>query len=177
MTADDKNFAREKRNQAQRGNAPDPSEMTADGSREKLDKAQDAARQTGGDDQTGYFYSASFVNNTKKTIAVIFWEYRFTELANPANVVRRQFVCAANMKPAAKKDLWIFSLLGPSTSISVESLKNITTPVFDEKIYINRVEFSDDTILQRGNWKLEDVKKGLDSATSTPWANEVCRAI
>ena len=177
MTADDKLLARDKRNNSVRGSAPEPSEMTTDGRREKLDQAEDAARSTGGGDETGYFYQASFTNNTKKTVAVVFWEYRFTELANPANVVRRQFVCSANMRPAAKKDLWIFSLLGPSESISAASLQATSGPVFDEKIFINRIEFTDDSILQRGGWKLEDVKKGVDSATSTPWDKEVCRAI
>ncbi|MFL6373405.1 MAG: hypothetical protein ACJ73D_01945 [Pyrinomonadaceae bacterium] len=177
MTADDKYYAREKRNNSVRGNAPDPSEMTADGAREKIDKAVDSANGPGDSGLTGFLYQASFVNNTKKTVAVIYWEYRFTELANPANIVRRQFLCSANLKPAAKKDLWIFTPLGPSESISADSLKATSGPIFDEKIYINRVEFSDDTILQRGNWKLEDVKKGVDTATSTPWGNEVCRAI
>ena len=81
------------------------------------------------------------------------------------------------MKPAAKRDLWIFSLLGPSGSISIESLKNVTTPLFDEKVYINRIEFTDDSVLQRPGWNFDDVKKGVASATSTPWGNEVCRAI
>ena len=177
LTSDDKNFAREKRNQTLRGSTPEPSEMTADGSRQKMDKAQQEAESTGGGDQTGYLYQASFVNNTKKAVAVIYWEYRFTELADPNNVVRRQFLCAANMKPAAKKDLWIFTLLGPSGSISIESLKNVTTPLFDEKVYINRIEFTDDSVLQRPGWNFDDVKKGVASATSTPWGNEVCRAI
>jgi hypothetical protein len=177
MTADDKFYAREKRNNSVRGSAPEPSEMTTDGRREKMDKAEDAAKSKGSGDEIGYLYQASFVNNTKKTVAVIYWEYRFAELANPANVVRRQFLCSANMKPAAKKDLWIFTLLGPSESISAASLQASSAPLFDEKIYINRIEFTDDSILQRGDWKLQDVKKGVDSATSTPWGNEVCRAI
>ena len=162
MTADDKYYAREKRNNSVRGSAPEPSEMTTDGRREKMDKAEDAAQSTGDRDEVGYLYQASFANNTQKTVAVIYWEYRFTELANPANVVRRQFLCSANMKPAGKKDLWIFTLLGPSESISAASLQTSTTPLFDEKIYINRIEFTDDSILQRGGWKLEDVKKGVD---------------
>jgi len=177
MTSDDKYYAREKRENSVRGSAPDPSEMTMDGRREQIDKAVDSARNPGDTDETGYFYQASFANNTKKTVSVVYWEYRFTEIANPANVVRRQFLCSANLKPAGKKDLWIFSLLGPSETISADSLAKTAPPVFDEKIYINRIEFTDDSILQRGGWKLEDVKKGVDSATSTPWGKEVCRAI
>ncbi|HEY2847820.1 MAG TPA: hypothetical protein VGI80_08375 [Pyrinomonadaceae bacterium] len=177
MNASDKYYAREKRNNDVHPGTPDPNETTADGAREKMDKAEDEARSSGGDDEAGFLYRASFTNNTKKTVSIIFWEYRFTELANPANVVRRQFLCSANMKPAAKKDLWIFTPLGPSESISADSLTKTVQPLFDEKIYINRIEFTDDSILQRGGWKLEDVKKGVDSATSTPWGNEVCRAI
>jgi hypothetical protein len=51
-----------------RGNAPEPSEMTTDGRREKLDKAEEAARRTGGGDTLGFLYQASFTNNTKKTV-------------------------------------------------------------------------------------------------------------
>src|SRR3954463_8864795 len=62
MTADDKYYAREKRNNSVRGNAPEPSEMTTDGRRQKMDKAEDAANSTGDRDEVGYLYQASFIN-------------------------------------------------------------------------------------------------------------------
>jgi hypothetical protein len=53
MTADDKFYAREKRNNSVRGNAPDPSEMTTDGRREKMEKAVGSSRSSGGGDEMG----------------------------------------------------------------------------------------------------------------------------
>jgi hypothetical protein len=177
MSADDKYYARTGRDQQVRGNAPTPSDMSVDGRRQAMDKADAEARTLRTDASKGYNYQALFTNNGDKTVAVIYWEYRFSELAHPANVVRRQFLCSAKIKPGAKKELWAFSLMGPSDVISIDDLAKATDRVFDEKVLIDRIEFADDTVLQRGGWKLDDVKKSVDLATSTPWGNEVCRSL
>ncbi|MEP6788407.1 MAG: hypothetical protein ABJB40_08250, partial [Acidobacteriota bacterium] len=103
--------------------------------------------------------------------------YRFTELANPSNVVRRQFLCSANIKPGDSKDLSVFSTLGPSDVISAESLAKATERLFDEKIIVNRIEFSDGAMIERRDWKYEDVRKAVERATSTHWGKEVCRGL
>ena len=116
-------------------------------------------------------------NDSGKTVEIIYWEYRFTEIANPANVVRRQFLCSVKLKNGASKELPAFSTLGPSEVIDANSLAKSTGKLFDEKVIVNRIEFADGAIVQRNNWKFEDVKKAVERATSTPWNKETCRAL
>ena len=107
---------------------------------------------------------------------IIFWEYRFIELANPANVVRRQFLCSANIKQGDSKELPVFSLLGPSDTLTAESIAKATDKIFDEKVIVNRIEFSDGAMIERRDWKYEDVRKAIERAIATPWGKEVCRS-
>ena len=74
-------------------------------------------------------------------------------------------------------ELSVFSLLGPSDTIDAESLAKSTNKLFDENVRINRIELSDDTILQRNDWKYDDVRSSIKRATSTPWGKEICRAL
>jgi len=176
VTADDKYWARKRRESEPRGGAPDPSETSLDGRRAALDKINDEARSVKSKDIDGYTYRASIKNDTQKVIRIVFWEFRFTELANPSNVVRRQFLCTAEIKPGDKKELSTFSTLGPSDVIAVGSLSKTAEKLFDEKVTVNRVEFADDSVLNRPGWKFDDNKKAIDHITSTPWGKETCRA-
>jgi hypothetical protein len=176
LTADDKNFRRTAREQQSKGSI-DPAENTIDGRRAALDKIVQESRTPKTGDIDGYAYLAKVRNNGGRKIDVVFWEYRFTELANPSNVVRRQFLCAANMKPGETKDLSLFSLLGPSEVISAESLSKTTDKLFDEKVIVNRIEFSDGSSIQRRDWKYDDFQKAIERITSTPWGKETCRGI
>lgn len=176
MINENKNFQRNAREQQSPG-AIDPNEMTVDGRSAALEKINQQARTAKTDDVIGYTYSANVRNNSGKTAEIIFWEYRFAEIANPSNVVRRQFLCSAKLKNGASKELSVFSSLGPSEVIDADSLARSTTKLFDETVLVNRIEFSDGAILQRNNWKFDDVKKDVERVTSTPWGNETCRAL
>jgi len=125
----------------------------------------------------GYLYTTKVRNDSGRKMEVVFWEYRFTELANPANVVRRQFLCSANIKPGDSKELPVFSLLGPSDVLTAESIANTTGKIFDEKVVVNRIEFSDGAMIERRDWKYEDVRKAVERVTATPWGKEVCRGL
>jgi hypothetical protein len=116
-------------------------------------------------------------NDSGQTIKVIYWEYSFTEIARPTNTVRRQFLCGLNLKKGGEAELSAFSLLAPSDVIDASSLSKPKEKLFDEKVQVNRIELSDGSILQRGNWKLKDVQSDVDRATSTPWGKEICRAL
>jgi hypothetical protein len=74
-------------------------------------------------------------------------------------------------------ELTAFSTQGPTDVINTASLAKPETNLFDEKVQVNRIEYADDDVLQRGNWKLADVKTSVDRATSTPWGKEVCRPL
>lgn len=176
MTPENKNFQRNAREQQSKG-AIDPNEYTVDGRSAALEKNVQEARAAKTEDSNGYLYLANVKNDSDRTTEVIFWEYRFVELANPSNVVRRQILCAAKLKPGEKMELSAFSLLGPSDVISAESLAKATGRLFDEKILVNRIEYADGAILQRRDWKYADVRKAVERAISTSWGKDICRAI
>lgn len=173
---ENKYFQRKAREQ-RTDNPMDPYEASIDGRSAALDKAVQESRAPQADDLNGYTYVAEVRNDTGLTINVIFWEYRFTEVARASNVVRRQFLCGAKLKDGDTVELSAFSLLGPSDAINVGSLAKSADERFKEEVLVNRIEFSNGQILQRDNWKLADVKAGVERATSTPWKNETCRAL
>ncbi|MEP7211852.1 MAG: hypothetical protein ABI791_02175 [Acidobacteriota bacterium] len=176
MTTDDKNFQRNARNQ-RTDNPLNPEENSVDARSAALERAVQESRTPKADDVVGYHYTANVRNDSGKTIEIVFWEYRFAELARPENVVRRQFLCSMKLKKGDSKELSAFSQLGPTEVIDVGSLAKPGEKIFDEKVIVNRVELADGAVLQRNNWKYEDVKKSVERVTSTPWGREICRAL
>lgn len=155
----------------------DPNEASIEGRSAAMDKAVHESRTARADEISGYQYTAEVRNDTGKTIEVIFWEFRFTELTRPENVVRRQFLCGVKLKDGERKELSVFSLLAPSEVIDAKSLAKSSDKLFDEKVQINRIEFSDGSILQRHTWKFDEVKSAVKRATESPWGKEICRAL
>jgi hypothetical protein len=176
MTADDKYFQRKAR-EARTDNPLDPNQDSVDARSAAMEKAAQETRAPKLDDVKGYVYKATVRNDSGKTAKIVFWEYRFVEVAKPANVGRRQFLCAVDLKNGDKKELSVFSTLAPSETIDTESLARSPSDLFQEKAIVNRIEFSDGKVLQRGGWKYEDVQKAVERATSTPWGNETCRSL
>lgn len=176
LTADDSNIARTNR-AAMTDHPENPSEMDPDGRRAAIEKNEQDANTPRPQDVNGFQYSAWVRNDSQKVVKAIFWEYRFTELANPANISHRQFVCSVNLKKGAEMELRAFATLSPSDTISAGSLAKAAEKLFDEKVIVNRIEFADGPALQRGNWKFEDVQKSVERATQSPWGKEVCRPL
>ena len=176
VMAETKYFQRKAR-EARTDNPMDPNAESMEGRSRAMDKAVRESRTAQGDDVTGYTYTAEMRNETGSTISIIFWEYKFVEIAHPTNVVRRQFLCGIEFKNGETKELSAFSLHAPSDVIGVESLGKNNEKLFTESVQVNRIELSDGTIIQRDNWKFADVKEAVKNATSTPWGNEVCRAL
>ena len=58
--------------------------------------------------------------------------------------------------------------LRSNTTISAETLGKTSEKLFDEKVIVNRFEYSDGTLRQRGNWKYDDFQKSIERATSMP---------
>jgi hypothetical protein len=176
VMADTKYFQRKAREQ-RTDNPMDPNENSIEGRSRAMDKAIRESRAPQADDLNGYSYTAEVRNDTGSTVTVIFWEYVFTEIARPSNVVRRQFLCGVKLKNGEKKELSAFSLLGPSDVIDVGSLAKTNDKLFDELFQVNRIELEDGTVLQRNTWKYIDVKSAVERVTSTPWGKETCRAL
>ena len=176
VNPDEKFFQRKAREQ-RTDNPRDPYDDSIEGRSAAMDRAVQQSRASQPDDVTGYTYVAEVRNDTGQPVYVIFWEYQFTEIARPQNVIRRQFLCGVKIKNGEKKVLSVFSMLGPDDALTVESLAKPDEKLFEERVRINRIELSDGNILQRNDWKYSDLKKEVERATSTPWGNEICRAL
>jgi hypothetical protein len=176
MTGDDTMIARTNR-AAMTDHPQNPSDISPDGRRAVIEKNEQEARTPQPQDVKGFQYSATVRNDGAKSAKVIYWEYRFTELANPANVSRRQFLCSVNLKKGADMELLAFSTLSPSDTVNAASLAKTAEKLFDEKVVVNRIEYSDGSLLQRGGWKYDDVKAQVERITQKPWTNEVCRPL
>ncbi len=176
VNPDEKNFQRKAREQ-RTDNPRDPYEDSIEGRSAAMDRAVQASRAPQPDDVIGYTYIAEMRNDTGQTVDVIFWEYRFSEIANPSNVVRRHFLCGGKFKNGERKELSAFSLLGPSDVLDLKSLSKSTDKIFDEKVRVNRIELADGNILQRNDWKYSDFTAAVERATSTPWGKDSCRPL
>jgi len=125
----------------------------------------------------GFDYKLKVQNTGAKAVEVLFWEYQFVESANPSNVARRQFLCGVPLKPGKEREVLAFSPSGPGGAVSAESLAGQSRNSFQEKVVINRVEYSDGSIWQRKDWNFAEVRASVARATSTPWGQEMCRGL
>ncbi|SRR6266436_1380640 len=150
-----KNFERNRRANAPAGER-DPNADTVDGRSAELERIVQESRESRPVD--GFTYMLKVQNGSGKTIQIIFWEYQFREVANPANFTRRQFLCSARINPEKGRDLQVFSLLGPSNVIDVKSLTKSSANLFEEGVLINRVEFVGGTFWERPGWDVNELK-------------------
>lgn len=157
--------------------AIDPNTNTLDGRSAALEKNVQESRKSIPKSTDIFAYQVKVRNASKKTIEIVFWEYQFKELANPATTARRQFLCGVKIKPDKEKELQSFSLSRPSDVISVESLTNKSEKLYEEKVVINRVEYTDGTIWQRKDWNFAEIRSALARAIGTPWGAEMCREL
>lgn len=176
MIPANRNFERNRRVNDQAG-VRDPNLDTLDGRSASLEKSVQESRSPKTTNVEGFAFQVKVNNASLKAIEVLFWEYQFKELANPANVVHRQFLCGVNIKSGKEKELHAFGVSGPSDMISVESLANRSGKLFEEKVVINRVEYADGTIWQRRDWNFAEVKTSIARALGTPWTSEMCRGL
>lgn len=170
-----KKFPRQAREQLSPG-ALDPNEQTIDGRSAALEKINEETRKAPGAPVDGYTYRAALRNDAEAAAEIVFIEFQFRELANPANFIRRQFVCSVKIKPNQTGEIEVFSTLGPSDVISFKSLGS-EGKLFDEAAVVNRVEFRNGAVLQRKEWNFAEIKPSLDRAVSTPWGKEACRGL
>lgn len=155
----------------------DPNADTLDGRNAALEKSVQEARAPQPKAVDGFAYRVKVRNASTKVIEILFWEYQFIDPSNPATVTRRQFLCGVNIKPTKDRELQAFSVGGPTEVVSVATLTDKSATPLQEKIVINRVEYSDGSIWQRKDWNVEEVKLGIKRALATPWGTEMCRAL
>ena len=174
MIPQNRNFARNQRVNDPAGSR-DPNQDTIDGRSAALEKSVAESRAPKPDPVDGYAYRIKVQNPGPKTVEAVFWEYRFHDPANPDVVARRQFLCVANIAAGKGKDLEGFSLSGPSDVVNVQTL-NSGTP-FKEEVLINRVEYTDGSMLQRKSWNLDEVKASYERAMHESWLPGMCKAL
>ena len=168
-----KNSARDRRTNSPAGER-DPNADTLDGRGAELERIVQESREPQPVD--GFTYSMKVQNGSGKVVQILFWEYQFREVANPANVTRRQFLCSAKINPEKAKELQVFTLLGPSNVVSVKSLGKGSANQFEEGVLINRVEFADGTFWQRKGWDVNELKL-IPKARSETRNMPVCRSL
>jgi hypothetical protein len=176
MTRTNRNFERNRRINDQPG-ARDPNEGTIEARSAALEKTVQESRASKSKAVDGFIYQAKIRNTSTKTIEILFWEYQFKELTNPANVSTREFLCSVNIKPGKEHELSVFSTFSPSDIISAGSLDNTSGNLFEETILINRVEYADGTILQRKDWSYAKIKASLVRILETSWGREICKKL
>jgi hypothetical protein len=174
MIAANKNFEKNRRANTSPGER-DPNLDTLDGRSAAMEKAVQESRAPKPVD--GYAYRAKIHNASGKTIEVIFWEYQFKETADSSAVSRRQFLCGVSIKPEKDKELQAFAVSAPRDVISVDALAKKSESGAEDKVLINRVEYTDGSIWQRKDWKFGDVRTGYSRAVATPWGSEMCRGL
>ena len=176
MSPQNRNFARNTRINDPAG-VRDPNMDTTDGRAAALERIVQESRSSQSKPVDGFSYKAKVQNNSAKIVDVLFWEYRFTDNANPSNVARRQFLCGVNIKPGKEFEVKAFSLSGPSDVVHVESLAKDKNSPFTENVIINRVEYSDGSIWQRKSWNFAEIRLTYQRAVGTPWGTEMCRGL
>ncbi|HMH45726.1 MAG TPA: hypothetical protein VK557_19720 [Pyrinomonadaceae bacterium] len=172
MTKNNRNFERQKRVNDPAG-MRDPNADTVDARASELERIVQQSREA--EPVDGYLYQVRIHNVSPKLIQNIFWEYRFIEVGNAANVTQRPFLCGGEIKPERQKDLQIFSLVGPSEVVNVKSSGKDAGKTFRAAVIINRVEYSDGTYWERNGWSVGALKLRPDSRLRS--ADTVCRSL
>lgn len=176
ITAANKNFERQKRVNAPPGER-DPNADTLDARSGELERINQLARESESKPMMeGFAYLVKVQNDGTKVTQHIFWEYQFREISNPENLVRRQFICSAKIKPSQEKSLQAFSRLGPSEVIDVKSLGKKAESQFEGEVRINRIEFSDGSFWQRKDWEVSQHKLN-DKARAETKNLPMCRGL
>jgi hypothetical protein len=175
MIPQNKNFQRNVRVNDPVG-ARDPNQDTIDGRSAAIEKSVQESRTPQSKPVDAFAYKVKFQNTSAQGVDILFWEYQFIDRVDPAMVTRRQFLCAANVKPGKEKELVAFSLGGPSV-VNVNTLAKNSDKPFDEKVVINRVEYSDGSIWQRKDWNFSEIRMTYRRAVATPWTTEMCRGL
>ncbi len=176
MIPENKNYPRNARVNLPAG-ARDPNEDTIDGRSAAIEKIVQESRRPQSKPVDGFSFQARLQNRSARVVDIIFWEYQFIDSSNPANTVRRQFLCGVSIKPDKAKEVRAFSVSGPSEVVSVDSLSNKSSNAAQERVVVNRVEYADGSIWQRKDWNFAEIGLSYRRAVALPWGPEMCRSL
>ena len=174
MIPQNKNFSRNARINDPQG-VRDPNGDTLDGRSAAIDKSVAESRSPQADPVDGYVYRIKVQNTINKQVEAVFWEYRFSDPADPKLMSRRQFLCGVNIPGGKGKELEGFTRSAPSDVVDVKTLESANK--FTETVLINRIEYADGLVWQRKDWNLTDVKDSYERALRQPWAPGMCKGL
>jgi len=176
MISANKNFSRNVRANDPAG-VRDPNADTLDGRSAAIEKSVAESRSPKSKEIAGYSYRVKVKNAGKGDIEILFWEYQFVDPSSAEKVGRHQFLCGVDIRAGKDKELEGFSAVPPVSVVDAGTLmKNEKNP-FQEKVFINRVEFTDGTIWQRPDWSLKEVKASYERALKQPWLPGMCKGL
>jgi hypothetical protein len=174
VNQNDKNFDRNARVNDPSG-MRDPNADTLDVRGQELEKNARSANNPAAKSTGAFAYQAKIKNTGQAAVEIVFWEYQFVDAANPANITRRQFVCGINLKPDKDKELQAFSSLGAAT---VSATAASSGGSGQDKVLINRVQFSDGNSWMRKDWNAAEIMDSYKRVMARPWSpNEMCRGL
>lgn len=99
-----------------------------------------------------FLYKIKVRNTDARTIKYVYLEYQIIDPANPNSASRRQFFCDQKIKTNRLAVFEVLSAVPPlARTVSVKAA-GAPKYTFEEKVVINRIEYSDDSVWQRDGW-------------------------
>jgi hypothetical protein len=176
MISQNKNFARNARTNDPAG-VRDPNSDSVDGRAAAIEKSVQESRSPKSKTVDGFAYHIKVRNLGKANVEILFWEYQFIDPLNPSTLTRHQFLCGVDVHAGKEHELEGFSTTAPSAVVNAGSLGMENKTSIEEKVVINRVEYSDGTIWQRPDWSLREVKTSYERALAGPWTPGMCKGL
>jgi hypothetical protein len=102
-----------------------------------------------------YEYRLTVRNKGPKKVKSVLWEYQVTD-SSGAPVSRRLFLCEGVIKPRGVKRL---GAVTPQAPMNVVRAHGSDEERLEAKAFINRVEYTDGSAWQRGDWGQPDPRE------------------
>jgi len=96
-----------------------------------------------------YRYKVTLRNGGAKTIKAVDWDYIFFEPGTEVEIGRHQFGSEEKIRPGKSGELERMILAPPTQTVSAEALSKGKGPLFDGRVVLMRIEYSDGTVWQR----------------------------
>lgn len=104
---------------------------------------------------TVYIYETKLKNVGNKTIQAITWDYAFFGKKTATEIGRRRFTNVVTIRPGKTENFSIRSVSPPTGTISAKGAKEFREQCI-EKVFIQRIEYTDGTVWQSETMKLDE---------------------
>lgn len=118
----------------------------------ELRKIEHDAKRSSVKDSDLFLYKVKVRNGDAKTVKNVYWEYQIIDPASPNSASRRQFFCDQKIKTNGVAVFEVLSPVAPVARTISAKAAGAPKPVFEEKVVINRIEYTDSSAWQRDGW-------------------------